>query len=265
MKDDFYKKLAESHTTVRQNSLSKEHSEAFLIDLLALMFPHYAECNCKSEEEIEAKAKKLQSQLGEILLPYCPDMPETCCKVSEDFFKNIPDIYELLLSDAKAILVMDPAAKSIDEVITCYPGFFAIAVYRIANWFYKKDIKLLPRIMSEFAHREVGVDIHPGAEIAGSFAIDHGTGTVIGETCVIAEHARIYQGVTLGGLVVEKDLKGTKRHPTVEANVTIYAGATILGGETVIGKNTVIGGNVWLIKSVPADSKVYYNAEIKIV
>jgi serine O-acetyltransferase len=145
-----------------------------------------------------------------------------------------------------------------------YPGFYAIAIYRLAHELYIEGFPLVPRLMTEYAHRQTGVDINPGAEIGDSFHIDHGTGVVIGETAIIKNHVKVYQGVTLGGLFVSKKLQKTKRHPTIEDNVTIYANATILGGETVIGENTVIGGNAWLTKSVPANSTVFHTPEIKI-
>ncbi|NNC61438.1 MAG: serine acetyltransferase, partial [Eudoraea sp.] len=158
----------------------------------------------------------------------------------------------------------DPASLSIEEVYLAYPGFYAIAIYRLAHELYKKKFPLVPRLMTEYAHRQTGVDINPGARIGKSFFIDHATGVVIGETAVIHDHVKIYQGVTLGALYVTKSLSDTKRHPTIEDNVTIYANATILGGETVIGANSIIGGNAWLTGSVPPNSKVYHTPEIEI-
>ncbi|MEO1713071.1 MAG: serine O-acetyltransferase, partial [Bacteroidota bacterium] len=154
-------------------------------------------------------------------------------------------------------------AVSQTEVIRTYPGFFAIAVYRIAHGIRNLGIPLIPRILTEHAHSETGIDIHPGAIIGDSFCIDHGTGVVIGETVVIGNHVKMYQGVTLGALSVTKELAATKRHPTIEDGVVIYSGATILGGETTIGHNSIIGGNVWLTKSVPPYSILYYKAEIQ--
>jgi serine O-acetyltransferase len=156
----------------------------------------------------------------------------------------------------------DPAAKSRTEILRSYPGFYAIAAYRIANQMHRQGIQLIPRMITELAHSRTGIDIHPGATIGQYFCIDHGTGVVIGETTVIGDHVKIYQGVTLGALSVEKADADKKRHPTIEDHVVIYAGATILGGKTTIGKNSVIGGNVWLTKSVPAGSKVYYQAQM---
>lgn len=155
----------------------------------------------------------------------------------------------------------DPASKSEIEIIVSYPGFFAIAVHRLAHVLYKLETPILPRFFSEYAHKQTGIDIHPGATIGKNFYIDHGTGIVIGETTVIGDNVKIYQGVTLGAFYVAKNLADQKRHPTIEDNVTIYAGATILGGTTVIGKNSVIGGNVWITKSIAENSIVYQEFE----
>lgn len=176
----------------------------------------------------------------------------------------LPRIKRQLLSDATAILDGDPSASSIEEVMLCYPGFYAITVYRIAHLLYELDIPYLPRMMSEIAHSETGVDIHPGAIIGNRFCIDHGTGVVIGETARIGDGVKIYQGVTIGAKSFATDsdgrlIRGIKRHPDIGNGCIIYANATILGGDTVIGDNSVIGGNVWLTRSVPPGSKIYYN------
>jgi len=177
------------------------------------------------------------------------------------FFRKMPKLRELLAEDVQAAYDGDPAAKSLDEIIFSYPGMLAITTYRIAHELHVEGVPLIPRIMTEYAHGVTGIDIHPGAEIGRSFFIDHGTGVVIGETSGIGDRVRVYQGVTLGALSVPKDgagpnMRGKKRHPTIEDDVTIYAGATILGGETVIGKGSTIGGNVWLVESVPPGTKV---------
>ena len=185
-------------------------------------------------------------------------------KHTGELFYQLPEIYEALLLDAHAVLKFDPAAQSIEEVLVAYPGFYATSIYRIAHQLHKQGIKILPRLLSEYAHSKTGIDIHPGAVIGKSFFIDHGTGIVIGETSVIGDDVKIYQGVTLGALNVTKANASTKRHPTIEDNVIIYSGATILGGETVIGHSSVIGGNVWLTYSVPAHSIVYHKSEIKV-
>src|SRR5690606_14930372 len=172
------------------------------------------------------------------------------------FFQTFPRIYQSLEDDAQSILDHDPAAKSLEEVMFSYPGFFAIAVYRFAHELYENNIPLIPRIWTEFAHSKTGIDINPGAKIGAHFFIDHGTGIVIGETTIIGDHVKIYQGVTLGALSVTKNLENIKRHPTIENGVVIYANATILGGETTIGENALIGGNVWITESVAPNSVV---------
>lgn len=185
--------------------------------------------------------------------------------------ESIPELRNLLSLDVKAAFAGDPAAKNFDEIIFSYPGLYAITVHRIAHFLYNYHIPLVPRIMSEYSHSQSGIDIHPGATIGKRFFIDHGTGVVIGETTIIGDNVKIYQGVTLGALSFPKDehgniLRDKKRHPTIDDNVTIYAGATILGGDTVIGKNSIIGGNVWITSSIPENSKVVLaDPETKII
>jgi len=180
------------------------------------------------------------------------------------FLERIPELRESMALDVEAAFDGDPAAKSFDEIIFCYPGLEAITVQRLAHQLYDLDVPLIPRILSEWAHSRTGIDIHPGAKIGPSFFIDHGTGVVIGETCEIAANVKIYQGVTLGALSFPKDsegnvVRGTKRHPTIEEGVVIYASATVLGGDTVIGANSVIGAGVSLYESVPANTIVTIN------
>jgi serine O-acetyltransferase len=177
--------------------------------------------------------------------------------VVEEFFEELPKIRVILGKDLEAAVRGDPAAMSDNEVILSYPGFQAIAVHRIAHFFWTRQVPIIPRMMSELVHGRTGIDIHPGAQIGESFFIDHGTGVVIGETTVIGKNVKLYQGVTLGALSVKKEESGHKRHPTIEDDVTIYANATILGGETVIGRGSIIGGSVWITQSVPPGSKVY--------
>ena len=183
-----------------------------------------------------------------------------CYKLAEKavyaLLNEIPEIRRKIQLDVQAAVAGDPAAMNNEEVILSYPGLEAIVVYRIAHFLHKNGIAIIPRIMSEHVHGKTGIDIHPGAEIGESFFIDHGTGIVIGETTVIGNNVKLYQGVTLGALSVKKELQSTKRHPTVEDDVTIYAGATILGGETVIGRGSTIGGNTWVTKSI-APGTVY--------
>ncbi len=177
------------------------------------------------------------------------------------FMRELPRLRATLAQDVRAAYEGDPAAKSYDEIIFSYPGLCAVTVYRLAHQLWEQEVPLLPRIMTEYAHSQTGIDIHPGAHIGERFFIDHGTGVVVGETTEIGDRVRLYQGVTLGALSLPREevdaLRTKKRHPTVEDEVIIYSGATILGGETVIGARSVIGGNVWITESVPPDTKVF--------
>ena len=180
------------------------------------------------------------------------------------FLEKLPELRAVLATDVKAAYEGDPAASGSDEIIFSYPGIQAIMIYRIAHQLYELEVPILPRMMSEYAHSVTGIDIHPGAQIGKSFFIDHGTGVVVGQTAVIGNRVKLYQGVTLGALSFRRDESGaldrqSKRHPTLEDDVTVYAGSTILGGDTVIGARSVIGGNVWLTRSVPPDTKVLLN------
>jgi serine O-acetyltransferase len=175
---------------------------------------------------------------------------------------RMPEIKTILLKDASFMFESDPAARSLEEVIAIYPGFFAIYCYRIAHELERMSVPLLPRMITEYAHKITGIDIHPGAVIGTPFSIDHGTGIVIGETTSIGNHVKVYQGVTLGALSVDKSKASRKRHPTIEDNVILYAGCTILGGNTVVGHHSIIGGNVWLTESVAPFCVVYHKSEI---
>jgi serine O-acetyltransferase len=214
----------------------------------------------------------LSGQIAKSLVHECQMPREGCdlCRATgEDnaalIIRKIPMIRGILEGDVQAAYDGDPAAKSFDEIIFSYPGLRAIMVHRIAHELYLQEVPLLPRIMSEYAHAQTGIDIHPGATIGRNFFIDHGTGVVVGETTVIGDNVKIYQGVTLGALSFPKDergnlLRGIKRHPTLEDNVTVYSGATILGGDTVIGRGSTVGGNVWLTRSVPPGTRVVIEA-----
>lgn len=256
------------------NLPSREAVEEITVDCLNVLFPGYYEKQELSKrqvrqyvwEKIVAIYHNLCREIAKSIAAMKADAGESsvvemAVALTMAFLERIPDIREKLTLDVQAAYEGDPAARSFDEIILSYPGLFAIAVYRIAHNLYRLEVPLIPRIMSEFAHCSTGIDIHPGAQIGDHFFIDHGTGVVIGETTVIGNNVRIYQGVTLGALSFKKDkngriIKGGKRHPTIEDNVVIYAGATILGGDTVIGKNSVIGGNVWLLESVPPNTTV---------
>ncbi len=240
----------------------KELAEQFIDQIFDLLFlPNIGKQQNlgKFEKEFESLKSHFSSLIYDVVLD-----GEKAQQITENFFDAIPSLYEELMNDAKAITEFDPAAQSIQEVIMAYPGFYATTVYRLSHQLYNQGVKILPRIFTEYAHSKTGIDIHPGASIGGSFFIDHGTGIVIGETTLIGNNVKIYQGVTLGALNVSKELAQVKRHPTIQDNVIIYSGATILGGETIIGHDSVIGGNVWLTTSVPSHSIVYHKSELKI-
>jgi serine O-acetyltransferase len=232
-----------------------ENCANFLKSLYSLMF----QCPGKPKP-LEAHIKKTRHQLHQML----EGKPEQRSKLAGLFFDSLPEIYRLLILDAKAVLDGDPAARSTSEIISAYPGFYATFVHRAAHLLFQHKQTLLARMLSEYAHRETGIDIHPGATIGKSFCIDHGTGIVIGETCVIGNGVKIYQGVTLGGLSVYRAQAGNKRHPSIGDDVVIYANATILGGQTLIGKGSIIGANVWLTESVAENSKVFHQPKITI-
>ena len=209
---------------------------------------------------IEDVMYNLNKQIAIVLRSTMPteQAQEKAQELSVEFFRAIPSVRAIAQTDAEAFYEGDPAAFSIDEIIFCYPGLFAVTVYRLAHVLYQLEVPLLPRIMTEHAHSVTGIDINPGATIGKYFFIDHGTGIVVGETTVIGDHVKIYQGVTLGALTTRggQTLRGRKRHPTIEDNVTIYAGASILGGGTVIGRDSVIGSNVFITHSIPACTTV---------
>jgi serine O-acetyltransferase len=239
--------------------------------LLQLLFPGFFHDKPIHSYEIRTETTELMDQVSgrvedEIYkaLEYAKADPATLRAAAHEhtieFLSKLPKIREVLRTDAEAAWEGDPAALSKDEVIVAYPFLEAIAVQRCAHELYKQRIALIPRIMTEWAHSRTGIDIHPGAKIGSHFFIDHGTGCVIGETCEIGNHVKMYQGVSLvaRSLAAGQQLKGVKRHPTVEDDVTIYANSTIIGGETVIGKGSTIGANVFLLHSVPPNSLVVY-------
>jgi len=257
----FLYELLESKREFATNFPDKAGAETFITNVFQFLF-----VRSKNEDHAvksETAFRKLQFDFASLLLDVVADETEAEAQ-ADTFFQQLPFLYKTLLKDAQAILDFDPAAHSIAEVVTAYPGFYATVVYRLSHQLWKQGIRLLPRLFTEYAHSKTGIDIHPSAEIGQAFAIDHGTGIVIGETTVIGNHVKLYQGVTLGALNVAKSLASSKRHPTIQDEVVIYAGATILGGDTVIGKGSIIGGNVWLTYSVPPNSVVYHQSEIKI-
>jgi serine O-acetyltransferase len=235
----------------------------FVGQVLGLLFPHFAarvECNAaairRDVTAVEAQLYRVQ----EALASRYSDLDDT---VPRRFIEQLPAIYELLRHDAEAIFEADPAARNLDEVILTYPGFYAIAIYRIAHALHAMGFPLLPRLLTELAHQRTGVDIHPGATIGRRFVIDHGTGVVIGETTLIGNGVKIYQGVTLGALQVQKGLADKKRHPTIEDDVVVYANATILGGSTVVGRGSIIAGNAFITHSIPPESMVTRRSEVR--
>lgn len=253
-------KLIISQKESLKNSLPKKKAELFIDDLYRLLFNLDATpCECEYEVAQRLKAKELE--FSGIIYDYLKDN-EVAQKETLSFFNSIENIYLTLLRDAQAILDNDPAAQNLEEVYIAYPGFYAIVVHRFAHQLWLQNLRLLARVWSEFAHSKTGIDIHPGAKIGNNFCIDHGTGIVIGETCVIGNNVKIYQGVTLGALSVSKDKMNAVRHPRIGDNVVIYSGATILGGQTHIGHDSTIGGNVWLTESIEPFTVMYYKSEV---
>lgn len=233
--------------------------------VIGLLYPELSDEVDRSVEEMERHADTLRTELTMLLnaTKACRDCDNAAVAVK--FFRQLPEIYRLLNTDVEAILKGDPAARSEFEVIRAYPGFYALSFYRIAHTLLQLEVPLIPRILTECAHSRTGIDIHPGAVIGEYFHVDHGTGIVIGETTVIGDHVKIYQGVTLGALSVDKAMANTKRHPTIEDHVILYSNATILGGDTVVGHHSVIGGNVWLTHSVAPGSLVYHVPDVTVV
>ncbi|HKL86860.1 MAG TPA: serine O-acetyltransferase EpsC [Treponemataceae bacterium] len=268
---DSYKLHGGINMTDSTNFPNRQSVRAVLVDLEYIIYPGFRDDECLDSETLrfatgERVHRIIKKLTGEVLkaIKYISLVSKIdgsgCYKYSEQIVLNlidsIPEIRRLSLTDAQAALDGDPAARSIEEVVLSYPGLEALLVHRLANFLYQNGVPIIPRIMSEYIHGKTGIDIHPGATISESCFIDHGTGVVIGETCVIGKNVKIYQGVTLGALSVKKVMADKKRHPTIEDNVTIYAGATILGGETVIGKGSVIGGNTWITESIAPGSRI---------
>lgn len=264
MKEEFYRVIFEKQLMMEVVP-SNDVITSWAQELLYLLYPEKAEYLSKSTEEIEERFDTLETQLARIMnaTGACGNADHK--ERSRQFFSALPGIYDILNTDIEAIYNGDPAAISKFEVIRAYPGFYAICFYRIAHALLNLDIPLLPRILTEYAHSKTGIDIHPAAQIGGYFCIDHGTGIVIGETCIIGDHVKLYQGVTLGALSVDKSLANIRRHPTVEDHVILYSGATILGGDSIIGHHSIVGGNVWLTKSIPPYSTVYHKPDIEVV
>ena len=263
--DLFLERLSEQNDTYRYKLPSRQEAGKFIQQLINFLFPISQDCQQNDmAKDVKLAYKSLQTKLGCMLDPLMPQLTGSKQEIVDEIFDRLPDAYEKLLLDAKSITDNDPASQSIEEVIALYPGFMAIATYRIAHILVELHIPLLPRMLSEYAHSQTGIDIHPNAVIGNCFFIDHGTGIVIGETTHIGNNVKLYQGVTLGATYVSKSLASRKRHPTIEDIVVVYANATILGGETVIGHDSVIGGNAWLVKSVPPFSQVYHQSKVEV-
>jgi serine O-acetyltransferase len=255
-REAFLAQLSEARAAYTLPARLHESARDWMRSVLSLLFPHAAPPGARKDQpgltiEYNSVAETLQNLLHDLLPPAA-----SAHRVADAFMGALPDIRIRLYADAEAIHRMDPAAQSVDEVFLAYPGFLAIICHRVAAPLWHDHVPILPRLLTEWAHERTGVDLHPGATIGDRFAIDHGTGIVVGETARIGNDVRLYQGVTLGALRVAKALANVQRHPTIEDDVTVYANATILGGRTVIGRGSVIGGNVWLTHSVPPGSIV---------
>lgn len=249
----------------KRNSLAiipeRGHVEEIVDKLMTLLFGQ----GCSKNEFLMTNClQSIRKELSSLIRSCCNTDEENAENTADAFFRSLIPVYNILLEDAAFIESSDPATHSLDEVIITYPGFYSIAVHRFAHELYKLHIPYLPRLMSEYAHSRTGIDIHPGATIDHPFAIDHGTGVVIGQTCLIGKEVKVYQGVTLGALAVEKSYASKKRHPTIGDGVVLYAGCTILGGNTEIGHHSIIGGNVWLTTSVAPYSVVMNTARNRI-
>ncbi|WP_149243521.1 serine O-acetyltransferase EpsC [Dyadobacter sp. 32] len=261
----FLERLAAQNKSYRYKLPSRHEAGQFIQQLINFLFPISQDClNDGKQRDLLKDYASLRERLDCMLIPLEKELQRDKEDVLDAVFASLPEIYDMLLLDAKSISDNDPAAVSVEEVIALYPGFMAISTYRIAHSFALCGIPLLPRMLTEFAHGQTGIDIHPNATIGHPFFIDHGTGVVIGETTHIGNNVKLYQGVTLGATHVSKSLASRKRHPTIEDNVVVYANATILGGETVIGHDSVIGGNAWIVKSVPAYSQVYHQSKVEV-
>lgn len=263
----------------RANLPSKRSIAILCEDLLHILFPGFFSDEAVSSEELPAAAQEIIDQIAdriepEIAVSLRRDDPENgshreeAVAITEWFFQGIPDVRALLKTDVEAAFAGDPAARSLEEIVLAYPGLEAIAIQRSAHLLYREDVPLIPRMMTEWAHSRTGIDIHPGARIGSHFFIDHGTGVVIGETCEIGDRVKLYHGVTLGARSFQKDdtgdiIKGLKRHPKVEDDVTIYPNGIILGGDTVIGARSTIGANVFLMKSIPPDTLLVRGEQIQ--
>lgn len=258
--NDLIERIHQSKQNSTHGFFDRAKVKVFVTDLYKVLFlPQQV----NTTDQLKKDIVKLHDLLFNLINTITADEDLTEVQVNA-FFDALPRIYDHLIQDAQSILEFDPAASSLEEIYLAYPGYFATYVYRISHQPWNQEVPTLPRVISEYAHSKTGIDIHPGAVIGEYFFIDHGTGIVIGETTIIGDHVKIYQGVTLGALNVSKEKANQKRHPNIEDHVIIYSGATILGGNTTIGRDSIIGGNVWITQNVPPNSLVYNKSEIKI-
>jgi len=276
---DSYRESGGINHIDRSNLPSKKAVSTLCEDLLHLLFPGFFSDEAVSSEKLPAAALEIIDQIASQLEsaiavslrgeePRDEDPRTKAARITEGFFAGVPGVRALLKTDVEAAYAGDPAARSLEEIVLAYPGLEAVAIQRAAHLLYGEDVPLLPRMMTEWAHGRTGIDIHPGASIGSHFFIDHGTGVVIGETCVIGNRVKLYHGVTLGARSFQKDeqgaiIKGLRRHPRVEHDVTIYPNGIILGGDTVIGARSTIGANVFLMKSVPPDTLLVRGEQIQ--
>ena len=278
---DSYRESGGINHVDRSNLPSKKTVESLSEDLLHLLFPGFfsdeavssAELPEAAQEIIEQIAGQLEAAIAVSLritneVKNDDQLREEAIAITERLFSGIPAVRALLKTDVEAAYAGDPAARSLEEIVLAYPGLEAVAIQRVAHLLYREEVPLLPRMMTEWAHSRTGIDIHPGAEIGSHFFIDHGTGVVIGETCVIGDRVKLYHGVTLGARSFQKDeqgaiIKGLRRHPRVEDDVTIYPNGIILGGDTTIGARSTIGANVFLMKSIPPDTLLVRGEQIQ--
>jgi len=276
---DSYRESGGINHVDRSNLPSKKAVFSLCEDLLHLLFPGFFSDEAVSSNELPDAAQELIDRIADQLESAITislrgdassdvDLKKKAIAITERFFAGIPGVRALLKTDVEAAYAGDPAARSLEEIVLAYPGLEAVAIQRVAHLLYKEEVPLLPRMMTEWVHGSTGIDIHPGASIGSHFFIDHGTGVVIGETCVIGDRVKLYHGVTLGARSFQKDeqgaiIKGLRRHPRVEDDVTIYPNGTILGGDTTIGARSTIGANVFLMKSVSPDTLLVRGEQIQ--
>ncbi len=255
------KQLAQFHGQFSERPILRmSDAGEILTRILAVMFPHFSPNTHNSARALSFAMDRLDQDLRRLIMTIPNADGDEAAKASVALMTALPEIAEDCLADAQALLEGDPAADTLDSIILAYPGFYAVAAYRVAHRLDQAGVAILPRLMSEYAHQKTGIEINPAAVVGRSFFIDHGSAVVIGETAIIGDNVKIYQGVTIGAIKVDRGQRNKKRHPTIEDNVVIYSNATILGGDTIVGRNSIIGGNVWITKSVPAGSRIMFKS-----